>query len=151
MCTTSSANVSLLQNHENGLGICEIARVLAMDSRLIYHTLESIRGGVSPFDDAIINMVSGEDVRIACPYIGLEYLQRLTDKTREWWLITDIEELLKLQPRTQRDAFADFIDQNFERVRHCQGLYAKVLIAGQQALVGSANLTKKGITRRVEM
>ena len=122
-----------------------------MASRLIYHPLESIRGGVSPFDDAIINMVSGEDVRIACPYIGLEYLQRLTDKTREWWLITDIEELLKLQPRTQRDAFADFIDQNFERVRHCQGLYAKVLIAGQQALVGSANLTKKGITRRVEM
>ncbi|NQV24908.1 MAG: hypothetical protein HQ518_11125 [Rhodopirellula sp.] len=122
-----------------------------MASRLIYHTPQSMQGGVSPFDDAIINMVSDEDVRITCPYIGLEYLQRLTDKTREWWLITDIEELLKLQPRTQREAFADFIDLNFERVRHCQGLHAKVLIAGRQALVGSANMTKKGITRRVEM
>ena len=122
-----------------------------MASRLIYHTPQSMRGGISPFDDAIINMVTDEDVRIACPYIGLEYLQVLIDKTREWWLITDLEELLRIQPRTQRDAVADFIDQNFERVRHCQGLHAKVLIAGQQALVGSANLTKKGITKRVEM
>ena len=118
---------------------------------LIYHTPESIHGGISPFDAAITEMIEGQALQVACPYVGLQYLQRIAKHARSWQLVTDVEELLSSQAGRSRAGMADFLLQNLERLRHCRDLHAKVILAGDRALVGSANLTEKGITGRIEM
>ena len=122
-----------------------------MTARLIYHTPESIAGGVSPFDIAISEMIKNEDLRIACPYIGLSYFERMIEKCGSWRLITDVQELLRSNGGDSRDQIVQLILANPERVRHCKDLHAKVLIGQRQALTGSANFTTKGITGRVEV
>ena len=122
-----------------------------MTARLIYHTPESMAGGVSPFDIAISEMTENEDLRIACPYIGLPYFERMIEKCSSWRLITDVQEWLRSNGGDSRDQIVELILANAERVRHCEDLHAKVLIGERQALTGSANFTMKGITGRVEV
>lgn len=122
-----------------------------MTVRLIYHTPESMDGGVSPFDATITDMVEGSELQIACPYLGLSYLQRVIERSSGWRLLTDVEEWLASHAHESRTRIVDFILANRERVRHCKDLHAKVLIAGTRALTGSANFTDKGITGRVEV
>lgn len=122
-----------------------------MSAKLIYHTPESMAGGVSPFDAAITDMVSGRDIRIACPYLGLDYLQRLIRLASDWRLLTDATEWLLLHSQQERDRIISFIQNHINRIRHCKGIHAKVIIAENKALAGSANFTEKGITGRVEM
>ena len=50
-----------------------------MPVKLVHHTPESIAGGVSPFDAAIMDIATDRDVRIACPFLGVRYLQRVID------------------------------------------------------------------------
>lgn len=122
-----------------------------MSAKLIYHTPESCLGGVSPFDTAVTEMLDGHDVAIACPYLGLTYLQRMIDGSERWRVLTDVEEWLASHGGASRDRIVAFILDNRERVRHCKDLHAKVLLAGNRALTGSANFTEKGITGRVEV
>lgn len=122
-----------------------------MAARLIYHTSESMAGGVSPFDAAVTAMADGQDLRIACPYLGLAYLQRLIGRATGWRVLTDVEEWLGSQPHKARREIVEFVQANADRVRHCKDLHAKVLIAGAKALTGSANFTEKGMTGRVEV
>ena len=82
------------------LGRCDVFRpgrlgwVNHMSAKLIYHTPESCLGGVSPFDAAVTEMIDGHDVAIACPYLGLTYLQRIIDGSERWRVLTDVEEWL---------------------------------------------------------
>lgn len=122
-----------------------------MASRLIYHNQVSSDGGVSPFDRAITKMVTDEVVRIASPYVGFNYLNKIIELADDWWLITDLNEMLRLQPVKHRAEMADFVIRNSDRIRHCPDLHAKVVVAGTRAMAGSANLTNKGITGRIEM
>ncbi len=122
-----------------------------MTARLIYHTPDSMTGAASPFDTAIMDMTEGQDLQIACPYLGLSYVQRIIERSNAWRLLTDVQEWLTSQDHESRGRIVDFILANRQRVRHCKDLHAKVLIAGTQALTGSANFTEKGITRRVEV
>jgi len=122
-----------------------------MTVRLVYHTPDSMDDGVSPFDTVITEMVEGQELHIACPYLGLDYLQRIITRSSGWRLLTDVQEWLASHASESRPHIVDFILANGDRVRHCKDLHAKVLIAGKQALAGSANFTTKGITRRVEV
>lgn len=122
-----------------------------MSAKLIYHTSDSMTGGVSPFDLAVLDMVEGEKVCIACPYLGLSYLERIIERGSGWRLLTDVQEWLASHSHESRTRIVEFILTNHERVRHCKDLHAKVLIAGSKALIGSANFTEKGITGRVEV
>jgi len=122
-----------------------------MSIKLIYHTPESASGGVSPFDEAIIHITTGEDVLIACPYLSLSYLERIINLSKSWRVLTDIEEWLASHNHTVRVEIQNFISQYSEYIRHVQDLHTKVIIAGQKALVGSANFTNRGITGRIEM
>jgi len=122
-----------------------------MSIKLIYHTPESASGGVSPFDEAIIHITTGEDVLIACPYLSLSYLERIIGLGKSWRVLTDVEEWLASHNHTMRVEIQNFIGQHSEHIRHVQDLHTKVIIAGQKALVGSANFTNKGIAGRVEM
>ena len=122
-----------------------------MSTKLIYHTPDSMAGGASPFDIAILEMLEGQEVRIACPYLGLSYLERILERASGWRLLTDVREWLASHSHESRTRIVAFILANQEQVRHCKDLHAKVLIAGTQALTGSANFTEKGITGRVEV
>ncbi len=64
---------------------------------LVHHTPESSGGGVSPFDTAIMEIATGRDVRIACPFLGVKYLQRVIDRASSWRLLTDVEAWLASQ------------------------------------------------------
>lgn len=122
-----------------------------MSASLVYHTDESMAGGVSPFDAAVMGMVPGQQLLIACPYLGLDYLDRMTRPASGWRLLTDLEEWLASHAQAPRRRVVEFVLANAARVRHCAGFHAKVLVAGEKALAGSANFTDKGMRGRVEV
>ena len=122
-----------------------------MPVKLVYHTSESALGGVSPFDQAVVEIATEGDVWIACPYLGLGYLHRVIDLSKSWRLLTDVEEWLSSQSRAARIEIQKFIVQHQEQIRHVRDLHAKIVIGDERALVGSANLTDKGVTGRREV
>ncbi|MBS1263931.1 MAG: hypothetical protein MAG715_01126 [Methanonatronarchaeales archaeon] len=121
-----------------------------MQIKLLYHDTNS-PVGVSPFDEKLRKIVDGEDIKIACPYISMDYLEDLLEETDSWRIITDLEEWLSSHNSESRSDIRDFIGSNDGKIRHYRDIHAKVIIAGDSAIVGSANLTKKGIIGRVEM
>jgi len=132
-------------------GVELFRKINVMNANCIYHTTETRSGGPSPFDEAIMDMVDGHEVRIACPYLGLEYLKRIIDRAESWRLVTDIMEWLSVHSRKQRNKIVEFIVENRDQIRYCKDLHAKVLIAGNRFFLGEANTTEKGMTGRVEM
>ncbi|MBA4190616.1 MAG: hypothetical protein C0467_21735, partial [Planctomycetaceae bacterium] len=122
-----------------------------MSASLIYHSDQTMSGGVSPFDAAIMDMVAGQELLIACPYLGLDYLRRMTLPAAGWQLLTDVGEWLASHAKEPRRRIVEFILANPVRIRHLADLHAKVLVAGGRALAGSANFTDKGIRGRVEV
>lgn len=119
-------------------------------SELIYHDPLD-HTGISPFDKAIHDITEGEEVLIACPYIDPSYLKDVVGNTSNWSLLTDIGEWLGIHGQMNREAVQEFLTGHRNRVRHVPDLHAKVVIGSDQAIIGSANLTKKGLTRRTEM
>jgi hypothetical protein len=122
-----------------------------MSARLLYHTADSASGGVSPFDEALGRIAEGADVRLACPYISLNYLCDLLARTANWRLLTDAEAWLSSVAHTARPDVLAWVRANEGRVRHCERLHAKALIAQSRAVVGSANFTRSGLTRNHEL
>ena len=122
-----------------------------MAVRLVYHTSASASGGVSPFDEAVLSVAGDGDVRIACPYISLSYLKRIVGSSDRWRVLTDVEEWLASQGQGARLAIYEFVSCHNGRFRHIRGLHAKAIIGGSKALIGSANFTGAGITRRQEI
>jgi hypothetical protein len=106
---------------------------------------------VSPFDEQIVELMQDQQVCIACPYLGLDYLKPRLGISRSWRILTDVEEWLASHGADQREAIIEFIREHSDRVRHCRDLHAKVVIADHGAIVGSANLTAKGIRNRIEV
>lgn len=118
--------------------------------KLLHHTTESTTG-ISPFDEAILQVSASGSIKIACPYVGIAYLERVIGVSREWQLISDVEEWLSsLRPRERAKAWA-FIQVNISRIRNLKGLHAKTVIGPIQAYIGSANLTNMGIYGRTEL
>jgi hypothetical protein len=122
-----------------------------MPVRLVYTGSETKSGTVSPFDKEIQRISGGNDLSIACPYISVRYLTHLVGKAKGWRLVTDCGEWLgALSPKARSAAYA-FITKNRRRIHHYPRLHAKVILTDRSALIGSANLTEEGLTRRVEM
>ena len=88
-----------------------------MKVRLLYHDPDRL-GGVSTFDEAILRIVRADNVCLACPYIGLAYLRRVIRLTESWRLLTDVQEWLRSQDRTQRERVYEFLVDNRFLVRH---------------------------------
>lgn len=122
-----------------------------MTIKLIYHNSDSIAGGISPFDEVIRQITQRENVRLACPYLSVGYLKRIAENCASWRVLTDVEEWLASCSLNGRREIQDFIAEHSERVHHYKDLHAKIIVAGDNALVGSANFTEKGITRRIEV
>ncbi len=128
----------------------------ASSTRLLYHdpaAPAAPAGAESPFRRAILDLLSaGGGIDLACPYIGLNYLDPLLARADRWRLLTDAEAMLSIcAGLTARRRMAAWVQANRGRVRHVAGLHAKVVIGPGRALVGSTNLTDAGTLRRVEV
>ncbi len=121
-----------------------------MTIRLLYHDPDC-PGAVSPFDEGILGIVRGDEVSIACPYLGLEYLRRITRLTKSWRLLTDLEAWLRSLDHRQRERVYAFLIENRYLIRHYPLLHAKVVIGSHSAMVGSANFTSAGMRQRTEV
>jgi len=122
-----------------------------MTVKLIYHNSESASGGVSPFDEVIARIVRGKDIQIACPYLSVSYLKRILQVCKSWRILSDVEEWLASHTLTARKEIQDFVTEHLESIHHYKDLHAKLIIADNAALLGSANFTEKGITGRTEL
>ena len=120
-----------------------------MAIRLLYHDPKSTNEK-SPFDDAIRSIAREGELRLACPYLSLDYLKQVIDRTT-WRLLTDVEEWLRTQSLTQRNQIVEFLSDHHDRVKHYSELHAKVIVGLRSAIFGSANFTNKGIWQRAEV
>lgn len=118
-------------------------------TKLLYHPPES--GGTSPFDQAIVELSHGNPIKLASPYIGLEYLEGLIALSAGWELLSDVHAWLSSLNAKERLKAQDFIKSHQARIRHCDALHAKLVIGPSRAYLGSANLTNMGICGRTEM
>lgn len=116
--------------------------------KLIYH---SSGKKFSPFDEAIIQVVNEEQALIVCPYINIEYLERILMITKDWKLVTDLKELFLSTNIAKRNKLKEYLFDNYEYVKDLPQLHAKVIIGKASALIGSANLTDQGICLKTEM
>lgn len=90
-------------------------------------------------------------MRLACPYLSVSYIKQLVSHCQSWRIVTDVEEWIASRNKDARQEILELIIENQELIHHYKDLHAKVIIAGENALAGSANFTKKGITGRIEM
>jgi len=122
---------------------------LGAQLKLIYHTKDSINGGKSPFDTEIVNLINSTDnLKIMCPYIDLFYFKPLLKKLNSFFILTDIPELINSIP-TNIDQIEEFIKN--KSIRHIENLHAKAMISPNQAIFGSANFTKSGLSKNLEL
>jgi len=120
-------------------------------SRLIYHSEESYDRGESPFDRAIRETADSEEVSIVCPYIGPSYVNSILKGVDEWRIVTDVEAWIATFSGEARESIQKFIEENRERVHDFPDVHAKVVLSENSAVIGSANLTEKGVVGRTEM
>jgi hypothetical protein len=120
-------------------------------SRLIYHSEEGYDRGKSPFDRAIRETADSEAVRIVCPYIGPAYVKSILRDVDEWRIITDVVAWVGTFNGDSREEIREFIAENQDRIHHFRHIHAKVVLSDDSAVLGSANLTEKGVIGRTEM
>jgi len=120
-------------------------------SNLIYHSEESYNKGESPFDATIRDTADSEEVRIVCPYIGPTYVKSILSDVDEWRIITDVVAWVGTFHGDSRDEIKEFIEEHRDRIHHFRHIHAKVVLSDDSAVLGSANLTEKGVTGRTEM
>lgn len=125
-----------------------------MPVTLIYHQPEEPEGTPSPIKEAIDQMVRGQHVDIACPYLSLPYLEQIIKQASSWRLLSDVDQWIGSQEtKDSQSKICNFIKKkkNSRRVRDYRKLHAKVIIAKENAFVGSANFTNSGLGKREEM
>lgn len=116
---------------------------------LIHQPLIAAKDEPSRFDQVIQEIATEQDILLAAPYISWRYLSAVAGMASSWLLLTDVEAWLANE-KSPQDA-AKFILDHPEQIHHCPDLHAKVVMSRKQALIGSANLTRKGLTGRQEM
>lgn len=119
-------------------------------SKLIYHKVGE-HGGVSVLDENVKEVIENSDVCLVSPYVGKRYFEDLTRLADSWRLVTDFEEMVSLGGWATGNEGRDFLTKHSERVRDIRDLHAKAIITDGSAIVGSANLTEKGVAGRTEM
>ncbi|MFA6015598.1 MAG: phospholipase D-like domain-containing protein [Gallionellaceae bacterium] len=120
-------------------------------SRLVYHNKLSNIGGVSPFDQAVLEVAGTGAVDIVSPYVSISYLKRIINVSHEWRLISDVEAWLRSLPIRSRPNALSFIRSNLNQIHHCHMVHAKTVIGQGLAMFGSANFTNTGMLNRDEL
>jgi DNA-directed RNA polymerase subunit RPC12/RpoP len=120
-----------------------------MPFHLIYHRFPD-QEAISPFDIAINQMAANQHLQLAFPYLTLRYLRGLVEVSQSWLLLTDVQAWINSK-RSDARAIQAFIVEYRQCIHDYRGLHAKAIIAGNQALVGSANLTVNALIRNDEL
>jgi hypothetical protein len=120
---------------------------------ILYHLPNNGNRIRSPFDIAINILVANKSIKIACPYLSLDYFEKvIIEGCKEWVLLTDINALIKSQQnRCSVSKMMNFIEKNKNNIRHLTNLHAKIIIAEEKSFVGSANFTHSGISENNEL
>ena len=87
-------------------------------SSLIYHKTESFSDKISPFDKTIRNICVGKNVLCACPYISVDYIEKILKVSKNWKIISDVEEWIKANPGNSRKRIVSFIQNNLNKIHH---------------------------------
>ena len=115
--------------------------------RLVYQPVPA-EAGDRAFTAALQEVIAdSEELLVVSPYVSHELLQPLFEAHRVR-LITDEVELAKSGCTPQLRAL---LQQYSTAARSVRGVHAKVIIGSTRALLGSANLTRTGFSRRYEM
>jgi len=120
-------------------------------ARLTYHSEDNDARSESPFDKAIREIADSDSVWLVCPYISPDYLRSILANTDEWKVITDVEAWVGTFGGSSRREIQKLVESNQDRIRNIRDIHAKVVISEDSAILGSANLTEKGVTGRREM
>jgi hypothetical protein len=93
---------------------------------LIYHLPSGDKTSRSPFDIVINNMVKDKVIKIACPYIGLNYFKDvIIDACKDWELLTDINALINSQQNNDMcEKMVYFIETFHKKIRHLDRLHS---------------------------
>lgn len=118
--------------------------------KLIYNKGKET-GVYSPFENAIIDIVTGKQIDLVYPYLRLAFLKKIIYLSKDWRLLTDIKEWIKTQGKKEGEEIRAFIAEHSDKIRHQDLLHAKVIINESSFLMGSANLTYNGLTQRNEV
>jgi len=118
---------------------------------LIYHSEGGYDRAESPFDKAIRDIADAESVRIICPYISPSYLKSVLAPADDWQIVTDVEAWIGTFGGSTRDEIRELIATNREQIHHFRNVHAKAVLSDDSAILGSANLTEKGVLGRTEM
>ncbi len=105
----------------------------------------------SPFAEALSKIAAEQEISIASPYLRLEVLRGLVDVAESWELITDLREWMGSIQAAEMQETVDFLQAHLYAVRDVAGLHAKLVLGPDTAYLGSANLTRSGLTRNHEL
>ena len=78
-------------------------------------------------------------------------LKKIIELAADWQLISDVDELLISNNQANRENIKNFIKKNAHKIHHCRNLHGKVIITNSRFLLGSANFTQNGLTKKNEM
>jgi phosphatidylserine/phosphatidylglycerophosphate/cardiolipin synthase-like enzyme len=122
--------------------------------KLIYQILDANGKNIKPypFDIAISELVGGESIQVACPYITLDYFKEvILSGCKDWELLTDVNALIGSQGKKNIKEMINFLEEFSTKIKHQDDLHAKAIIAEERALLGSANFTQKGTSENKEI
>ncbi|BAO29053.1 phospholipase D-like domain-containing protein [Sulfuritalea hydrogenivorans] len=117
-------------------------------AKLLYHSDTDTE---SPFDSAVLRVAFSGPVRIVSPYVGVQYLRRILSVTTDWRMLSDVTEWLRALSTRDRPSAWSFVRENLAQIHHIPDIHAKAVISDSLAVLGSANLTQKGILGRTEL
>lgn len=121
----------------------------SVSMELVYHTEKSSSGSISPFDEKVESISTDSDLIVISPYLNLNYVKRVVEISSSCRILTDLNEWI--DNSSDRQKAQQYVREHEMSIRSIKDLHAKVVASENSALIGSANLTKKGMTRRREL
>lgn len=120
-------------------------------NKLIYHDPKH-NNIISPFDHTLIEIIKDKEIKIACPYMSVYYINKLITLCKDWRILTDLNAWIYSQTSIkQKRNIYDFLMGYQEHIHHYPELHAKVIITDSNLFLGSANFTDSGIFKKNEM
>lgn len=117
------------------------------DIKLVYQPVPPVASSEA-FASALNTVLcESETVDIASPYLSFDVVESLIQK-RCFRLVTDLDACFEGR---ESERLADFFEKHQTAIRSITGLHAKVVLGAQAGLLGSANLTRMGLSQRFEM
>ena len=119
--------------------------------KIIYHSPN--QKGRSLFDINISDLIKKEKIKIACPYISINYFEDVIIRlSSDFKLLTDINALIKSKnTKKEIEDSCKLLMKYKEKIKHCDSIHAKCIISSKNVFLGSANFTDSAINKKNEL